>query len=198
MKSIFLYLSIVVCLLANFSCGNHSKTEDAQKEIDTIWNEKVQDTFFGATFGDSVPKVIDQLSANGFYLQKDISSESLLHFRARQGKYFTFGNMTWEMLDIGAENGIFNYIRFVNASEDKTSALSAYNSLKNTIAAKYELTRPTIQDTTLYAASLIFGKNQTSASVSCYRYETISNTIMIGVELGYSSDKEFTSVSDDL
>lgn len=198
MKSIFLYLSIVVCLLANFSCGNHSKTEDAQKEIDTIWNEKVQDTFFGATFGDSVPKVIDQLSANGFYLQKDISSESLLHFRARQGKYFTFGNMTWEMLDIGAENGIFNYIRFVNASEDKASALSAYNSLKNTIAAKYELTRPTIQDTTLYAASLIFGKNQTSASVSCYRYETISNTIMIGVELGYSSDKEFTSVSDDL
>lgn len=198
MKSIFLYLSIVVCLLANFSCGNHSKTEDAQKEIDTIWNEKVQDTFFGATFGDSVPKVIDQLSANGFYLQKDISSESLLHFRARQGKYFTFGNMTWEMLDIGAENGIFNYIRFVNASEDKASALSAYNSLKNTIAAKYELTRPTIQDTTLYAASLIFGKNQTSASVSCYRYETISNTIMIGVELGYRSDKEFTSVSDDL
>lgn len=198
MKSIFLYLSIVVCLLANFSCGNHSKTEDAQKEIDTIWNEKVQDTFFGATFGDSVPKVIDQLSENGFYLLEDVSSESLLHFRARQGKYFTFGNMTWEMLDIGAENGIFNYIRFLNASEDKASALSAYRNLKNAIAAKYELTEPTIQDTTLYAASLIFGKNQTSASVSCDRYETISNTIMIGVQLGYWSEKKFTSVSDDL
>lgn len=198
MKSIFLYLSIVVCLLANFSCGNHSKTENAQKEIDTIWNEKVQDTFFGATFGDSVHKVIDQLGANGFYLLEDVSSESLLHFRARQGKYFTFGNMTWEMLDIGAENGIFNYIRFVNASEDKASALSEYNSLENTIAAKYELTEPTIQDTTVYAESLIFGKNQTSASVSCYRYETVSNTIRIGVELGYWSDKEFTSVSDDL
>ena len=195
MKSIFLYLSIVVCLLANYSCGNHSKTENAKKEVDTIWNEKVQDTFFGATFGDSV---IDQLSANGFYLVEDVSSESLLHFRARQGKYFTFGNMTWEMLDIGAENGIFNYIRFVNASEDKASALSAYNSLKNTIAAKYGLTESTIQDTTVYAKSSIFGKNQTSASVSCYRYETTSNTIMIGVELGYWSNKTFTSVSDDL
>ena len=198
MKSIFLYLSIVVCLLANFSCGNHSKTENAQKEIDTIWNEKVQDTFFGATFGDSVPKVIDQLSENGFYLLEDVSSESWLHFRARQGKYFTFGNMTWEMLDIGAENGIFNYIRFSNASEDKASALSAYNSLKNTIAAKYVLTSPTIQDTTLYASSLIFGKNQTRAGVSCHRYETINRTIMIGVALEYWSDKKFTSVSDDL
>lgn len=198
MKSIFLCLSIVVCLLANFSCGNHSKTENAKKEVDTIWNEKVQDTFFGATFGDSVPKVIDQLSANGFYLVKDVSSESLLHFSARQGRFFTFGNMTWEMLDIGAKNGIFNYIRFVNASEDKASALSAYNSLKNTIAAKYDLTEPTIQDTTLYAASSIFGKNQTRAQVSCYRYETINNNIMIAVSLDYWSNKPFTSVSDDL
>lgn len=198
MKSIFLYLSIVVCLLANFSCGNHSKTENAQKEIDTIWNEKVQDTFFCATFGDSVPKVIDQLSENGFYLLEDVSSKSLLHFRARQGKYFTFGNMTWEMLDIGAENGIFNYIRFLNAGEDKASALSGYNSLKNTIAAKYGLTESTIQDTTVYAKSSIFGKNQTRAEVACYRYETISNTIRIGVELEYWSDKKFTSVSDDL
>ncbi|WP_443963088.1 hypothetical protein [Prevotellamassilia timonensis] len=198
MKSIFLYLSIVVCLLANFSCGNHSKTENAKKEVDTIWNEKVQDTFFGATFGDSVPKVIDQLSANGFYLVEDVSSESLLHFRARQGKYFTFGNMTWEMLDIGAENGIFNYIRFVNAREDKASALSAYNSLKNTIAAKYDLTEPTIQDTTVYAKSSIFGKNQTRAQVSCFRYETINNNIMIAVSLDYWSNKPFTSVSDDL
>lgn len=198
MKSIFLYLSIAISLIASYSCGNHSKTENAQKEVDTIWNEKVQDTFFGATFGDSVPKVIEQLSANGFYLQKDISSESLLHFRARQGKYFTFGNMTWEMLDIGAENGVFNYIRFINAKEDKASALSAYRNLENAIAAKYGLTEPTIQDTTLYAASLIVGKNQNSASVSCDRYETISHTIMIGVRLEYWSEKEFTSVSDDL
>lgn len=198
MKSIFLYLFIVVCLLANYSCGNHSKTENAKKEVDTIWNEKVQDTFFGATFGDSVPKVIDQLSENGFYLLEDISSESLLHFRARQGRFFTFGNMTWEILDIGAENGIFNYISFLKAGEDKASALSGYNSLKNTIAAKYGLTESTIQDTTVYAKSSIFGKNQTRAEVSCYRYETISNTIRIGVELEYWSDKKFTSVSDDL
>lgn len=198
MKSIFLYLSIAIGLLACYSCGNHSKTEDNQKEIDTLWNEKVQDTFFGATFGDSIPNVIEKLSANGFYLQKDISSESLLHFRARQGRYFTFGNLTWEMLDICADNGIFNYIRFVNASEDKASALSSYRNLKNTIAAKYELTEPSNQDTTLYAASLIFGKNQTDASVSCYRYETISNSIMIGVSLEYWSNKEFTPVSDEL
>ena len=102
------------------------------------------------------------------------------------------------MLDIGAENGIFNYIRFVNASEDKASALSAYNSLKNTIAAKYGLTESTIQDTTVYARSSIFGKNQTRAQVSCYRYETINNNIMIAVSLDYWSNKPFTSVSDDL
>ena len=198
MKSIFLYLSISISLLACFSCRNHSQTEESKEKIDTIWNKKVQDTFYGATFGDSIPKVIEQLSAKGFYLQKDISSESLLHFRARQGRYFTFGNMNWEMLDIGAKNGIFNYIRFLNASTDKASALSGYRNLENAIAAKYELTKPTIQDTTVYAAALIFGKNQANAFVSCYRYETISNTIMIGVELEYGSDKEFTPVSDDL
>lgn len=198
MKSILLYLSIVVCLLASYSCGNHSKTENAKKEVDTIWNEKVQDTFFCATFGDSVPKVIEQLRANGFYLIEDASTESLLHFRARQGRFFTFGNMNWEMLDIAAKNGIFYYIRFVNSRKDEVSALSAYNSIKKSIAAKYKLTETHIQDKTLYAISSVFGMNLTRAQVSCFRYETISNSIMIAVSLDYWSNKTFTSVSDDL
>ena len=197
MKSIvylFLCFSLIISI---YSCGGKSNNEEPTEKVDTVWNEKVQDVFFDAKFGDSIPDVVKKFGKHDFILLENISTDALLHFSSTQGRYFTFGNIGWEMLDVIAENGRFTGIRFMNASDDKASALNHYNNLKNAIGAKYKITPVETSDTTVYAKCSIFGHNESAASISCYRYETISNDIKIAIQLYYSTSKNY-GVSEEL
>lgn len=200
MKKILLLISLFlgITLISCNNKGANSKNDKSEEELDTIWNDKVQETFFDVTFGDSINDVIAKLENHGFYYNKSISTDVLLHFSSREGQYFSFGNMNWQMLDIFASNGRFNGIMFMNASDDKASALQNYNNIKKAIENKYSITEKPLNDTTLYAASLVFGKNQTAACVSCYRYETIGGNIKIGTDLTYKSMKKFAGPNDEL
>ncbi|WP_407405667.1 hypothetical protein [Sodaliphilus sp.] len=200
MKKILLLISLFlgITLISCNNKGANSKNNKSEEELDTIWNDRVQETFFDVTFGDSINDVIAKLEKHGFYYKKSNSTDVLLHFSSKEKRFFSFGNMNWEMLDIFASNGRFDGIRFMNASDDKASALNNYNNIKIAIENKYSLTEVTLNDTTIYASSMVFGKNQTVAEVSCYRYETISGNIKIGTDLTYYSLKNFAGPNDEL
>lgn len=196
---LFILICSFICFASCKSDGKgNSTTKSNANKIDTIWNDKVQDTFFGVKFGATKDSVIAGLKNQGFYFNTSLSTDNLLHFHSNSGQYFSFGNLNWEMLAIGLNDGKFNFIRFMNASEDKAAALSNFNSLKNAVSAKYDLTVVAPKDTTIYDCSAVFAKNNKCIAIYCSRYETISKNIMIGVNLEYYDLNESNEVSSEL
>lgn len=192
---------ILFCLLIeiSFISCNSNKTASNTEELDTVWNEKVQNSFYDLKLGTptSVEQIVNSLEKQGFYFVKKYSTDELLHFRFRQSQYFTFGGLTWEMLDIYREGDVLQAVYFRNSSLDKAESIQNYNYIKDAIENKYLPTSVQPKDTTIYEKTLYFGRNNVRAAVSCYRYETVTKKIMIGTELSYSQ-KNIKPANDEL
>lgn len=192
---------ILFCLLMgiSFTSCNNNKTTSNKEELDTVWNEKVQDSFYGLKLGStaSIEQITKVLEEHGFYFIREYSSNELLHFKYQQSKYFSFGGLSWEILDIRRTNNTLTSICFMNTHLDKAESLEHYNNVKNAVEAKY---RPTViipKDTTTYAQTVYFGRNA-GATITCFRYETVSKEIMIGTTLSYWTQKYIKPANDEL
>lgn len=192
---------ILFCLLIeiSFISCNSNKTASNTEELDTVWNEKVQNSFYDLKLGTptSVEQIVNSLEKHGFYFIKEYSTDESLHFRFHESQYFTFGGLTWEMLDIYREGDVLQAVYFRNSSLDKTESIQNYNYIKDAIENKYLPTSVQPKDTTIYEKTLYFGRNNVRAAVSCYRYETVTKKIMIGTELSYSQ-KNIKPANDEL
>lgn len=192
---------ILFCLLIeiSFISCNSNKTASNTEELDTVWNEKVQNSFYDLKLGTptSVEQIVNSLEKQGFYFIKEYSTDESLHFRFLESQYFTFGGLTWEMLDIYREGDVLQAVYFRNSSLDKAESIQNYNYIKDTIENKYLPTSVQPKDTTIYEKTLYFGRNNVRAAVSCYRYETVTKKIMIGTELSYSQ-KNIKPANDEL
>lgn len=195
-------LVLFFCLLlgVSFCSCNSNKTASKTEELDTVWNEKVQDTFYGLKLGTyySIEDIVQTLESHGFYWDKGYSSDDELRFCSQQRQIFSFGGLNWEMLFINRSNNIFTGIAFMNSSLDKASSLSRYNSLKKKVGTKYSPTEISLKDTTIYAQTRYFGKNNIGATISCFRYETIEKKIAIGTTLSYWTQKNIKPATDEL
>ena len=190
-------MSLITGIVFN-SC-NSNKTTSNKEELDTVWNEKVQNSFYDLKLGTptSVEQIVNSLEKQGFYFIKEYSTDESLHFRFLESQYFTFGGLTWEMLDIYREGDVLQAVYFRNSSLDKAESIQNYNYIKDAIENKYLPTSVQPKDTTTYEKTLYFGKNNVRAAVSCYRYETVTKKIMIGTELSYSQ-KNIKPANDEL
>jgi len=184
MKRTPLLILLLFLILSVFSCGN--KSEKGTQKVDTVWNDKVQDTFFGLRLGDSIGynEAVLALYNNGF-IQSEYSNETCMSLLPRNSKTFSFGGLSWEMMNIYMVNDVFCGIEFYNASLDKASALENYNVIRNVVSSKYRLTEFNLKDTTVYAVTGVAGKNNVFAEIRCYRYESLSRKILIGTHLSY-------------
>lgn len=193
---------ILICLLVGiaFNSCNCNKTTSSKEQLDTVWNEKVQDTFYGLVLGNTIPLavIVKTLENQGFYYQRQYSSEENLCFRAQQSRYFTFGGLTWEMLNIERHGDVLNSVCFMNSSIDKASSLGIYNNIKAAVEAKYSPSTIITTDTTVYARTYYLGRNRVCATLSCFRYETIGRKIMIGTSLVYWTKKGKKAANDEL
>ena len=192
---------ILFCLLIeiSFISCNSNKTASNTEELDTVWNEKVQNSFYDLKLGTptSVEQIVNSLEKHGFYFIKEYSTDESLHFRFHESQYFTFGGLTWEMLDIYREGDVLQAVYFRNSSLDKAESIQNYNYIKDAIENKYLPTSVQPKDTTIYEKTLYFGRNNVRAAVSCYRYETVTKKIMIGTALSYSQ-KNIKPANDEL
>lgn len=198
MKKLFMF-----CLLGLFvtaSCNSNKQTSSNGEKLDMVWNEKVQDTFYGLRLGDSldVNTIVATLESYGFWFNERYSSEDYLHFRSQQSQYFSFGGLGFEMLDVVRDNGVLTKVRFMNCSKDKASSLDVYNGIKNTVETKYSPTSINPKDTTVYALTRYYGKNKVYAEVSCFRYESAGKEILIGTQLVYLKPNALEGPSDEL
>lgn len=195
------YKIIIMSLITGivFNSCNSNKTTSNKEELDTVWNEKVQNSFYDLNLGTptSVEQIVNSLEKQGFYFIKEYSTDESLHFRFLESQYFTFGGLTWEMLDIYREGDVLQAVYFRNSSLDKAESIQNYNYIKDAIENKYLPTSVQPKDTTIYEKTLYFGRNNVRAAVSCYRYETVTKKIMIGTELSYSQ-KNIKPANDEL
>lgn len=195
------YKIIIMSLITGivFNSCNSNKTTSNKEELDTVWNEKVQNSFYDLKLGTptSVEQIVNSLEKHGFYFIKEYSTDESLHFRFLESQYFTFGGLTWEMLDIYREGDVLQAVYFRNSSLDKAESIQNYNYIKDAIENKYLPTSIQPKDTTIYEKTLYFGRNNVRAAVSCYRYETVIKKIMIGTELSYSQ-KNIKPANDEL
>ena len=195
------YKIIIMSLITGivFNSCNSNKTTFNKEELDTVWNEKVQNSFYDLKLGTptSVEQIVNSLEKHGFYFIKEYSTDESLHFRFLESQYFTFGGLTWEMLDIYREGDVLQAVYFRNSSLDKAESIQNYNYIKDAIENKYLPTSVQPKDTTIYEKTLYFGRNNVRAAVSCYRYETVTKKIMIGTELSYSQ-KNIKPANDEL
>lgn len=192
----FIAMLFVACLCScnKSNSGSSNKNEES---VDTVWNDNVQDTFFGVTFGASKETLYESLKKEGFYANQATSTEDYVHFFPTGSKYYSFGGYNWEMLDVTFSNNKFVGIRFMNSSKDKASAMSQYEQLNKSLTNKYKETVVEKKDTTMYALTMIFSKD-TNASAACFRYESIAKNILIGVDLIYFSKKHYKSAEEEL
>lgn len=193
---------IAACLLLGIclnSCNN-GKTAFNKDKLDTVWNDKVQDTFFGLTLGDtmSADSIVTYMQDKGFYFNEYYSTNTLLHFTNSGSKYFSFGGFVWDFLYIGTYNNTLGCIRFSNTRKDKADALDCYNSVKAALDKKYSPTDVAIKDTITYAISKYCGRNKTTATVCCDRYESVGHSIWIDTSLQYCTEKWREKAHDEL
>ena len=198
MNKLVLFFGVLlgICLC---SCSSN-KTGSNTKELDTVWNEKVQNSFYDLKLGTptSVEQIVNSLEKHGFYFIKEYSTDESLHFRFHESQYFTFGGLTWEMLDIYREGDVLQAVYFRNSSLDKAESIQNYNYIKDAIENKYLPTSVQPKDTTTYAQTRYFGRNNIGATVSCYRYETVEKKIMISTTLSYWTMKNIKPANDEL
>lgn len=199
MKSKIIFIIYLLIGIFINSC-NSNKTTSNKEELDTVWNEKVQDSFYGLKLGTptSVEQIVNSLENHRFYFVKEYSTDEILHFRTLQSQYFTFGGLSWEMLDIYRKGDVLQAVSFRNCSLDKAESIQNYNNIKNAIENKYLPTSVQPKDTTTYAQTRYFGKNNIGITVSCYRYETVKKKIMIGTGLTYCTMKHINQSNDEL
>ncbi len=198
MKKLFVLLIVSCICICSCKKSNNSANSSNTVKQDTVYNENIQSVFFDTPFGASKEEVIKKFKLHDFIPYTQTSSDALIHFHPIQSQKYSFGNMTWDMLDVGFVNGKFNYIRFMNASKDKVSAIQNYENVLSSVSAKYEMMEQVPEDTTFYKMSIAYSKVNRYVSVYCFRYETISKEIRIGTVLEYLDRSFNNEVSDEL
>ena len=203
MNKIVISLIFVSCICL-CSCKNINKNANAISNSsnttvqDTVYNENIQNVFFDTPFGASQEEVIKNFEKHGFLPIKLTSTDVLIHFNYIRGQNYSFGNMSWDMLDVGFNNGKFNSIYFINSSKDKATAFHNYESILSHVSAKYKMIEQIPQDTTIYKMSIGLSKGNRFVFVFCSRYETIQEKIKIGTVLQYYDRNYDNEVSDEL
>ena len=182
MKKLFLLLTLSLCML---SCG---------KEI--AYNDTIQDTFYGVKFGASREEVINAFEKQGLYLYKSVSTNDFLQF-VRYGRYFSFGGMDWEFVNVRLSNGKFCNIDFAFTPESKETALEDYEGVLKQVSSKYKVAERPIEDKNLYKKSGGRTKDGRYITVACFKSESIDGRMRYYVTLAYGNEK-FQGVSNEL
>ena len=121
-----------------------------------------------------------------------------MHFKHVNSDYFSFGNMSWSNMAVRLNNNKFYEISFYSAVKEKQSAISDYNRILSAISEKYKLTKEEPEDTTIYALSVGYGKNNSIIIVSCHKYESIDHGLWYTASLDYINDSISKEPSDEL
>lgn len=180
--------------------SSSSPKEETKDTINTDFlnNEKIQDTFFDATYGDSKEKVLRNLKAHGFKFIQLISNDTELMFSPQKSQTFSFGNMSWNQLYVGMNNNKFCRILFVKTHKEKEAAKSNYESILSTVSKKYKLIESKNEDNNYIETAIGLDNKGHCIAVSYGKDETISGKMTYISILAYMNSMWENEVSDEI
>lgn len=165
-----------------------SNNNNNQTALDTVWNESIQDEFFGVHFGATKKELLNKFAKHGIICNYNVSTNTSLSMLSNQGKYISFGDINWNGLNVYFNKNKFNSIQFYCSFKDKQEALHLYEKLKSMLSQKYKFTEmPPSQDSILYERAIALGKNQNRMGLFCRHYESVGNEMWYGVFLEYQT-----------
>ena len=156
--------------------------------LDTVWNESIQDEFFGVHFGATKKELLNNFAKHGIICNDNLSTNTSLSMVSNQGKYFSFGDINWNGVNVYFNKNKFNNIQFYCSFKDKQEALHLFENLKSMLSQKYKFTEmPPSQDSTLYERAIALGKNQDRMGLACAHRESVGNEMWYYVFLEYQT-----------
>ena len=199
---------VVGCAVGLMMACNNNQTvkggeDKATQEKDIVYNEKIQNTFYGVTFGSSRDEVVTGFAKQGFYENHNSTNDRLSFEKKEGGRHgiamnaFSFGGMNWTQLHVYLSNNQFYAIEFTSAYKTKESAMESFDKVLSTVSAKYHMFESPIDDTTSYKIYIGKTNNNQWVEIHCYSYESVSHKRWIGVTLAYGDDS-FNAVSNEL
>lgn len=208
MKKVLIICMVTFAFGLMTACNNTNNTNQTPTEEgketpqEIVYNDKIQNVFFGVSLGASKKEVVDGFLKQGFY-ENSYSTDSRLVFEKKSSRYaipaefYSFGGMNWKFLNVYLSNDHFQSIEFANPHKTKTSALESFNQVLSAVSAKYNLYEKPSSDTSLYKRYIGETVDKQWVMVSCYSYESVSYERWYGVALVYG-DNKFVDVSDEL
>lgn len=191
-KLVFCFLCIVGVTMFMGSCKS--------KQTKEAFNDSIQGTFFGVSFGANEEEVIKKFAGQDLMPNVFISTKETLVFQPLGGKRFTFGGLSWENLNVCLSNDKFYGIIFYNALKDKAEAIISGQTLYESVSAKYQMAKEEPKDTTTYLLYRGKSKNEPEREVIVHvsRYEGMDKTIYYGTFLQYVDEAFETKVNAEL
>ena len=101
---VFICLCIGLCIC---SCKNGEEgTNQNTQEQKIVYNDKIQNVFFGVPLGATKEEVIEGFAKHDFY-PESYSTDSRLIFYKKSSKSYSFGDMNWRKIYINLSNNRF-------------------------------------------------------------------------------------------
>lgn len=186
MKKIVWLIIFVATLSLSAMTACKSNNNNNQTALDTVWNESIQDEFFGVHFGATKNELLNKFAKHGIICNDNLSTNTSLCMASNQGEYFSFGDINWNGLNVYFNKNKFNSIQFYCSFKDKQEALHSYENLKSMLSQKYKFTEmPPSKDSTVYERAIALGKNQNRMGIACTHYESVNHEMWYGVFLDY-------------
>ena len=156
--------------------------------LDTVWNESIQDEFFGVHFGATKKELVNKFAQHGIICNYNLGTNTSLSMVSNQGKYFSFGDINWNGVNVYFIKNKFNSIQFYCSFKDKQEAMHMYENLKSMLSQKYKFTEiPPSQDSTSYERTIALGKNQNSMDLVYIHSESVGYEMWYYVFLYYQT-----------
>lgn len=197
-----LFISLILSWIFMLSCNDFNQMEEKIKseyynkiEEDPELNDYVQDTFFGATFGDSEEVVINKFKEHGFCIKRYLSDTPGIIFKNKSSSYCEFGGINFPIITVLFHNGQFSGISFMDSYYDKGSALSKYKLIKEKLESKYVLIDNPDTNPLVYASMIAIGRNNCNVVVSCMQKS--EDDPIISVDLLYLKEGSMSSDIDE-
>ena len=188
MKKIVWLIIFVAILSLSAMTACKSNNKNNQTALDTVWNESIQDEFFGVHFGATKKELLNNFAQHGIICNDNLSTNTSLSMVSNQGEYISFGDINWNGLNVYFNKNKFNSIQFYCSFKDKQEALHLYENLKSMLSQKYKFTEmPPSKDSTVYERAIALGKNQNRMGLACTHRESVGNEMWYYVFLEYQT-----------
>ena len=188
MKKIVWLIIFVAILSLSAMTSCKSNNNNNQTALDTVWNESIQDEFFGVHFGATKKELVNNFAQYGIICDYNLSTNTSLSMVSNQGKYFSFGDINWNGVNVYFNKNKFNSIQFYCSFKDKQEAMHMYENLKSMLSQKYKFTEiPPSQDSTSYERTIALGKNQNRMDLIYIHSESVGYEMWYYVFLYYQT-----------